>query len=124
MSRQSTHLRREQFLVAYKANTCSVSKACAAVDISRSTYFEWRQDPAFAARLVEVEEALIDELEGIAYEKARGGDSEWLRECLKVKAVRRGWSRREEQALTGNITVELVRKVINGPDQGATTLQG
>ncbi len=73
---------REAFLGALRT-TCNVSAACRSADISRTAAYAWRrEDEAFALEWEDAEGEAIDQLEGVAYERAIGGQSDRLMEIL------------------------------------------
>lgn len=119
MGRPNTKIRKALFLNAYKALDCNVSKAADQVGISRATYWDWKtKDEEFAQKLIEADEALLDELERIVIDKAKAGDDNWLKEILRVRGCRRNWSKSAEGAVSGNLTINITREVINAPAQG------
>lgn len=52
---------KENFLKAYEANACNISKAARNISISRRVYYKWReQDPDFDEACHELEQGMID----------------------------------------------------------------
>lgn len=73
---------RETFLKTLR-ETCNVSAACRVADIARSAAYAWRNDEqSFAAEWLDAEAEAVDNLEGIAYERAMSGQSDRLVEIL------------------------------------------
>jgi hypothetical protein len=103
------------FLDAYRANTCCVYKACDAAGVSRPTYYVWKnEDAKFRQAIDDIDQEFLDKVEAVAYKKALIEESdEWVNAVLKVKAIARGWSKAQEQAVSGNLKVEVIRRVIN-----------
>ena len=79
---------REKFLETLRA-TCNVSAACRSSKVGRSAMYAWRkEDEEFAAAWDEAEAEAVDNLEGVAYERAMSGQSDRLVEVL-LKGHRR-----------------------------------
>lgn len=73
---------RERFLTTLR-ETCNVSAGCRAASISRTAVYAWRRDDeAFANEWEEAEAEAIDNLEGVAYERAMAGQSDRMLEIL------------------------------------------
>lgn len=80
---------KKKALLAF-ASVGTISGACVAAGIGRSTFYEWRDtDPLFANRFKELEEANTDELVEVAVKRAKGSSDTLLIFLLK--------SRRPEQ---------------------------
>lgn len=78
---------REAF-IATLGESCNVSQACRAANISRSAAYAWRdEDPEFAAAWKEAEEQAADALEQVAWERATTDKSDRMLEIL-LKAHR------------------------------------
>lgn len=83
-------LRKEKFLKNYK-RSLNRSEACASIKIARSTLWRWlKSDSEFAERVMEIEESLIDEIEGKLLQMARKGNLQAIKTFLKAKAPDRG----------------------------------
>lgn len=78
---------KERFADILRRKNFNVSKACQAVGISRSTFYEWMQEEDFAALIEELKEEDIDDAE----------------ETLRM--LRKGVPKRDED---GNITGWIV----------------
>ncbi len=66
--------------------------ACEAIGIARSTLWRWlRSDETFADKVMEIEEGLIDEIEGKLLDLARSGNLQAIKTFLKAKAANRGY---------------------------------
>ncbi len=73
---------RETFLATLR-KTCNVSAACRTAGISRTAAYAWRRDETdFAVEWDDAEAEAIDELEGVAYERALSGQSDRMLEIL------------------------------------------
>jgi hypothetical protein len=70
------------------SETCNVSEACRAANISRCAAYAWRKDdPEFAAEWDDAEQTAIDKLEQVAWERATDDKSDRMLEIL-LKAHR------------------------------------
>lgn len=68
--------------------TCNVTEAARQAGISRNTAYLWKHDdPTFAQAWIDAEEAAVDKLEQVAFERARAGLSDRMHEIL-LKAHR------------------------------------
>lgn len=66
---------QEKFLKAY-AKTANISLACRAAKIDRSTFYEWKKDDAFAARVALADEDANDVIEAEIFRRAVKGVTE------------------------------------------------
>lgn len=110
---------RERFLNVL-ADSCNVSAACRAAGVARSAMYEWRdEDPEFAAAWREAEEQAADELEQVAWDRARSGLSDRMLEIL-LKAHRPKY--REKQAIehTGKNGAPITIIELVAPDHGGS----
>lgn len=92
------------------SNGYSISAACAAENIGRRTYYEWRDaDSEFAADADEAIEIGIDKLEDEANRRAKGPDGSDTLLIFLLKSKRRQvYGDKIEFAGTLTSTVELV----------------
>lgn len=73
---------REAFIETLR-KSCNVSAACRAANIARSAAYNWRKDDEeFASEWADAEAEAIDNLEGVAYERAMSGESDRMVEIL------------------------------------------
>lgn len=69
--------------IEHLAASCNVSAACRAANISRAAAYAWRaEDDAFSQEWADAEAEAIDNLEGVAYERAMTGQSDRMVEIL------------------------------------------
>lgn len=68
----NTAQKQALFLGAYKTSWGNVSKACAAADVGRSTYYDWCKDSTFLERLEETKEAAKDLAQELVLTVAQG----------------------------------------------------
>jgi hypothetical protein len=98
--------KKRQFLAAYQAKACNISQACAAVDISRSTFYDWlTTDLLFAAAIKDIDEALLDWAESMLFKGIKDGDHTLLIFFLKTKGKGRGYI--EKVDVGGQLGVNL-----------------
>jgi transposase len=89
VSTDYTDRAREAFLGILR-ETCNVSEAARAANISRKTAYNWREkDETFAAGWDDAEQEAADKLEKVAWERATSGQSDRMLEIL-LKAHRPG----------------------------------
>jgi len=61
MANTTKPTKKELFLKAYKSNMGNISKACEAININRSTYYDWiENDLEFKQNIEDIEESFID----------------------------------------------------------------
>lgn len=95
----------------------SVTAACRAEGVHRSTYYTWRAaDPAFAAQADDAIEAGTDKLEDVAQERAENSSDTLLIFLLKA---RRPGKYRERHIIEGDdkpIEVVITRRIVGMDD--------
>lgn len=73
---------RETFLRVLE-ETCNISEAARQAGMSRRSAYDWRDaDEQFAADWNDAEQAAVDKLEEVAFDRARTGQSDRLLEIL------------------------------------------
>lgn len=101
-----TSRKKEQFLEALKNNINNISKACDAIGINRGTYYLWKEsDKEFAEKCREIEEQVIDYVEGSLMKQIREGDTTATIFFLKTKGKNRGYV--EKVQLDGNLNTDV-----------------
>ena len=89
-------MRKKKWLDSYR-KTFNKASACKAVKVNRSTAWRWvKDDLDFAEKVVEIEEGLIDEIEGKLLDLALGGNLQAIKTFLKAKAADRGYTNKLE----------------------------
>jgi hypothetical protein len=84
-------IKKTRWVEAY-AKTLNIASACQAAGVARSTYWRWcKSDPSFASAVIEVEQSLVDEVEGKLVEMARAGNLQAIKFLLKAKGADRGY---------------------------------
>jgi hypothetical protein len=62
---QTGHDKKDIFINIYNEKACNISEACKAIDISRTTYYNWLStDPVFKKEIQDAEASMIDYVEG------------------------------------------------------------
>ena len=84
---------QDRFIEAYRASLFNISKACADVGVSRSTYYRWRNsDEDFEEKLDVAKEEKIDFAESALFEKIKKGDTISIIFFLKTIGKSRGYN--------------------------------
>ena len=100
-------MKKEKWLSAFK-QSFNRAAACEAIGIARSTLWRWlKNDRSFAEKVMEIEESLIDEIEGKLLDLARSGNLQAIKTFLKAKAANRGYTNKVE--ITQNTRLEAVK---------------
>ena len=105
------------FLKAYKANMCNISKACEAINIYRSTYYDWIEKyPKFKQQVADIDESLTDMTECKLYQNIKKGIQKAI-EFYLINRKKDKYSNTVKNELTGAdgspLTVTL-KKVVYG----------
>jgi len=106
--------KKQKFLEAYKASKCNISKASEAINICRSTFYDWQEkDPDFAKQCHEIEESLTDKIEGVVRRNAEKGNQRaaefWLTNHRKDK-----YANLQKTEISGEI--QIIKKVYHNED--------
>ena len=129
MASQNTKKRKADFLAHYTnpANACSITNACKAAAINRSTYSEWKsKDLAFNKACLEAEEQVKDWGESQLYKQMQNGNTAATIFFLCNKAKDRGWRHVQNIEYSGDapklgVLVEVIEagsvKVVAGDNQ-------
>lgn len=95
----------------YSKKGCNISATCTALDITRKTFYEWREKyPKLNEALKETEESLIDFAESKLYSHIQEGDITSLIFFLKTKGKHRGYVEKIEQDVSVNPFLDLMKK--------------
>jgi len=104
---------KEDFLKAYK-NRSSISDACKAANISRMTFYRWREeDQEFAESVIEIEESKIDYVEDKLFENIDGNKTNEILFYLKTKGKNRGYVERQEHQIDGGFPTKIEIEIID-----------
>jgi predicted DNA-binding transcriptional regulator AlpA len=103
---------KETFLEKFKETKGIISSACDAVGISRMTFYRWKKDdPEFADKCNEIEEASIDYVESKLIENIDQNKTSEILFYLKTKGKNRGYVERQEIQTDGfpdKIQIEVI----------------
>ena len=104
---------KEVFIKSYKEHK-TISAACEAANISRRTYYDWKeQDDDFAQRIIEVDEARIDYVESKLFENIDGNKTNEILFYLKTKGKNRGYVERQEHQIDGGFPTKIEIEIID-----------
>ena len=92
--------KKENFLKALKANSGNIAESCRSINISRQTYYRWKQDKTFAEACMNVEEGLLDFAESQLQELIKAKNPVAIFFYLKTKGKSRGYDERHQLELT------------------------
>lgn len=91
-----TELKQKKFIKEYLDGSSNISKACKAVGIDRSTYYEWMKQDKFAIMFHDAEEEFFDSLENVFLTKVQQGDTACVIFAMKTKLKKRGYTEKDE----------------------------
>lgn len=101
----------------YEKKACNVSATCAALNISRTMWYRWREKhPGLDELLKESEEGLIDFAETKLMENIQNGDVTSLIFFLKTKGKGRGYVETVKNEVTLNPFEELMKALPDNPE--------
>ena len=92
-------LQKKAFIDAYGKTFGNITQSCKAADISRQTFYNWKEnDLAFANEIETIEpaEQFIDFLESKLVQRINDGDTTAIIFALKTKGKKRGYVERME----------------------------
>jgi hypothetical protein len=100
--------KKAKVIKSFIENDTNVSKTCRACNISRKTFYLWKeQDEEFAALVDDCEEAITDEIEGLLRERVRELDTTAIIFFLKTKGKKRGYVEKQEIKVQDDIEFHL-----------------
>lgn len=104
---------KEAFIKLYKEHK-TISAACEAANISRVTFYEWKNnDEDFAQRIVEIDESRIDYVEGKLFENIDANKTNEILFYLKTKGKNRGYVERQEHQIDGGFPTKIEIEIID-----------
>ena len=107
--------KQKLFLETYPRKACNVSLTCAAVSISRFTFYNWCKDnDEFAQACRDIEEGLVDRAESRLVECIDAHNVPAIIFFLCNKGKHRGWQNRH--MLEGGDPSKPVRVIVQGVD--------
>lgn len=106
----------EKIVEVYRKKGCNVSATCAALNITRQTFYNRKAKSKKLEELInDADEALLDFAESKLMEKINDGDTTSLIFFLKTKGKKRGYIERVENDVSVNPFLELMQSL---PDDG------
>lgn len=104
----------ERIAEVYKKKGCNITAACAALNITRQTFYTRKAKSKKLQELVEeADESLLDFAESKLVEHINDGDVTSLIFFLKTKGKKRGYVERTEHDVNANPFQELMESVID-----------
>ena len=113
-AREVDRKRRMRIFLIVLEKTCNVTAAARAAGVDRGTPYDWRQvDDDFSNRWHDAEQAAVDRLEQIAYERAAKGESDRMLEIL-LKAHRPHKYVEKQQVLHAHALTQQTQDTLEG----------
>lgn len=107
----------DEIVKAYELNMGNVSQTCAALKISRRTFYNKKEaNKELAERLADVDESLLDMSESKLYEQIQNGNITAILFHLKTKGKNRGYVERQENELSVNGFEQLMKELPDPED--------
>lgn len=104
--------KKAKVIKSFIENDTNVSKTCRACNISRKTFYLWKeQDEEFASLVDDCEEAITDEIEGLLRERVRELDTTAIIFYLKTKGKKRGYTEKKEVEMSGKIPLAVPKEI-------------
>ena len=104
---------KEVFIKSYKDHK-TISAACEAANISRKTYYDWKEaDDDFAQRIIEIDESRIDYVENKLFENIDANKTNEILFYLKTKGKNRGYVERQEHQIDGGFPTKIEIEIID-----------
>ena len=108
--------KQKLFLKAFRKHATNATKACEAVGIDRSTYYNWQStNPTFKQGCSDVHESMIDFAESMLYKNIKDCKESSINFFLKTRGKSRGYVEKQELDISGDnlinkIEIEVVTK--------------
>lgn len=107
----------EKIAEVYKKKGCNITAACAALNITRQTFYTRKAKSKKLQELIdEADESLLDFAESKLVEHINNNDITSLIFFLKTKGKKRGYVERTEHDVNANPFQELMESVIDEED--------
>lgn len=107
----------EKIAEVYKKKGCNITAACAALNITRQTFYTRKAKSKKLQELIEeADESLLDFAESKLIEHINNNDITSLIFFLKTKGKKRGYVERTEHDVNANPFQELMESVIDEKD--------
>lgn len=102
----------EVIVKMYSKKSCNVSATCSALNISRQTFYNWRERyPALKKALQDADDAILDWAETKLIESINDGNLTALIFFLKTKGRKRGYVEQVDTNITGNPFEALMKEL-------------
>lgn len=107
----------EKIAEVYKKKGCNITAACAALNITRQTFYTRKAKSKKLQELIEeADESMLDFAESKLIEHINNNDITSLIFFLKTKGKKRGYVERTEHDINANPFQELMESVIDEKD--------
>lgn len=102
--------KQEQFLKAFDEAACNIAVACKKADITRQTFYNWKNEcKEFADAVEDCQESLLDFAETKLHQNIMEGKEASIFFFLKTKGKDRGYVERVENDVRTNAFEELMK---------------
>lgn len=102
---------KERFLKNYSRTYGNIAKSCKSVGIARNTYYNWLKDDLdFNQKIKDTVESIRDNLETLAFERAKNNSDRMIIFLLQTKCKDRGYS------ISKEVVIETVEEPKNSLD--------
>ena len=102
----------EKIAEVYKKKGCNITAACAALNITRQTFYNRKLNSKKLCEMIEdADESLLDFAESKLVEHINDGDVTSLIFFLKTKGKKRGYVERSEHDVNSNAFQELMESL-------------
>ncbi len=122
MSKKTDSILKGLFVQALEQNTGNITEACKAINVHRTTYYNWyKKFPQFAKQCDAVKEGLIDIAESQLHKNVADGNQKAI-EFTLINLKKQIYSNRDLLPVIGTLKVEIT-KTYKGdkPDDTVTT---
>lgn len=107
----------ERIAEVYKKKGCNITATCAALNISRRTFYQKKEkSKSLQDLLAEADESMLDFAESKLIEHINNNDTTCLIFFLKTKGKKRGYVERTEHDVSANPFQELMESIDSDED--------
>lgn len=107
----------EKIAEVYKKKGCNITATCAALNISRRTFYQKKEkSKSLQDLLAEADESMLDFAESKLIEHINNNDTTCLIFFLKTKGKKRGYVERTEHDVNANPFQELMESIGSDED--------
>jgi carbamoylphosphate synthase small subunit len=110
-------LQKKTFIDAYGKTFGNITQSCKAADISRQTFYNWKEnDSDFANEIETIEpaEQFVDFLESKLIQRVNDGDTTAIIFALKTKGKHRGYIEKTQVEHSGDQESPIIFKKADG----------